>query len=244
MKFLGLFLVFMIAVTGCAQKKEVMKTSSIEEIKTYNSISVEYSYKIRPGDRISILFYRHPELSTRDISRPDIQDRGILVSKDGTITLPLIGKLHVDGLTEDELEDILKEKYSRYIKKPDIYIEIVNKRIYVIGEVKNPGMIPVYRDKIPLIEAISRAGDITDFGKRDAVYILKGGLKNPKILRLDLSRTDRLLLSNLYLNPEDIVYIPPNKTKRMNLAINGALPLINLIGGILSSFVDIKYLSQ
>ncbi len=231
--FLLVFLFF-----SCASKKEEIKPLSWEKATSYNKKIIKYSYKVKPGDRISILFYRHPELSTKDLKK------GILVKDDGSIILPLVGKVNVSDLTTEEIQSILKEKYSLYIKNPHLYVEVVNKRVYVLGEVKKPGIVPLFKDRITLVEALAEAGDITDYGKKKEIYILKGGLKNPQILRVDISDSKNLLFSNIYLQPEDIVYVPPNKTKNMNLAINGALPLINLIGGILSSFVDIKYLSQ
>ncbi len=221
---------------GCAEKtKKPFTTES--QLQKYNKKVVSYEYKIQPGDRLSIVFFRHPELSTKD------EKRGILVSKNGNIVLPIIGRIKVSGLTKSQLQELLEKKYSRYVRNPNIYIEVLNKRIYVLGEVRKPGVFHITDDKVSLIEVLSKSGDLTDYGKRE-VYIIKGGLKNPVVLRINLSDINSLATSNLYLQPEDIVYIPPKKMKNINLAINGALPLLNLVGGILSSFVDIKYLSQ
>jgi len=234
--------VFALLYAGCAPKSH-LKTTEPEVIKAYNKKVVSYEYKIQPGDRISILFFRHPELSTENADKNYRQERGILVSKNGFLILPLVGKVYVSGLTKNQLQEKLKQKYARYIKNPNIYIEVVNKRVYVLGEVKHPGVIHISDDRISLIEVLSKSGDITDYGEKE-IYVIKGGLKNPVIFKVSLADIKSLSSSNLYLQPEDIVYVPPTRIKRMNLAINGALPLLNLIGGILSSFVDIKYLSQ
>lgn len=244
MKLLHFSLIlFTIFLFSCAEKTHIKPTTK-NVIEVYNKKAVKNEYKIKPGDRIYIHFYRHPELSTKDNQSVSQEDKGILVNKRGEVILPLIGNVKVAGLSERELEQLLRKKYQKYIKKPYLYVEVTNKRLYVIGEVKNPGSIPVKDSKISLIEALSKAGDITDFGEKKEIYILRGGLKNPEVIRISIEKPEDLALANIKLEPEDIVYVPSNKIKHMNLAINGVLPLVNLVGGILSSFVDIKYLSE
>ncbi len=231
-----ILLISLLLIFGCAEKSKI-KTVSTEEIKIYNSHTEKRFYTIKPGDRISVLFYRHPELSTKN-------SKGVLVSKEGFITLPLIGSIKVAGLSEKGTKTLLEKKYSKYIKDPHLYIEVLNKKIYVVGEVKKPGAIYLDSNRISLIEALSMAGDITDFGKRREIYILRGGLKNPEVIVVNIGKPEMLFAARLMLQPDDIVYVPEKRIKNINLAINGVLPLVNLVGGILSSFVDIKYLSQ
>ncbi len=244
MRFLGI-LAFLVSILliSCAEKTSV-KSTDRNVIEVYNKKVEKKEYRIKPGDRIEIFFYRHPELSTKTDQNINQEDRGILVNKRGEIILPLIGSVKVAGLTERELEQLLHKKYQKYIKKPHLYLEVTNKRLYVVGEVKNPRVIFVKDNKITLIEALSKAGDITDFGKRKEIYVLRGGLKNPEVIKISVEQPEDLSLANIKLEPEDIVYVPPNKIKNMNLAINGVLPLVNLVGGILGSLVDVKYLSE
>ncbi len=238
-----LVIIFSLSFLYYAEKISVKKTPK-SVIEVYNKNTKKSEYKIKPGDRLYILFYRHPDLSTKINQNINPENSGVLVDKRGEIVLPLIGNVKVANFTEREVEYLLQKKYRRYVKNPQIYLEVTNKRLYVVGEVKRPGSILIKDSKISLIEALSKAGDITDFGERRDIYVLRGGLKNPEVIKVSIERPEDLALANIKLKPEDIVYVPSNRIKNINLAINGVLPLVNLVGEILSSIVDIKYLSQ
>ncbi len=223
------------------QKQE--KKEAVQEVQR-KPIRVVVEYKISPGDRVSVIVFRHPELSTRRLDSYFQQDPGILVSKKGYIVLPLIGEIKVSGLTEKEASEVLRRAYAKYIRNPNVYVEILNKRVYVIGEVNKPGPVQFFDDRITLIEAIARAGDFNVYAKRDRVLIIRGDLSNPSIIPVDLTNLNSIRTTDLFLQPDDIVYVPPNRMRKVNVVINEVSPPIRFISEILQPFVQIKFLSQ
>ncbi len=223
------------------KKEEIQKQQLSKQIEEPVKVIVEY--KIAPGDRLSIVVFRHPELSTRKFGAFQ-QDLGLLVSQKGTIILPLIGEVKVQGLTKYEAANMLKKEFSKYIKNPNVYVEILNQRVYVVGEVNRPGPVQFFDDRITLIEALARAGDFNIYAKRDKVMIIRGNLSNPTVITVDLTDINQVQAAGMILQPNDIVYVPPNKMRKVNVVIGQISPPIRLISEILQPFVQIKFLSQ
>jgi len=205
---------------------------------------VAFEYKIAPYDRVAVIVYEHPEFST-STAETRASDRGLLVNAKGDIRLPLIKSVHVGGLTQTEAQELVEAKFQRYLKSPDIYLEVLNKRAYVIGEVKHPGEIELTNEKLSLIQAIAKAGDLTDEANRRAIMILRatprGGVEKEMV---DLTDVNSLSVASLMIKPNDIVYVLPNDIKAFNVSINEINPVFRLISDILSPFVSIKYLSD
>jgi polysaccharide export outer membrane protein len=208
-----------------------------ETLKKHNS----YEYKIVPYNRITVKVYNHPELSDAgfDVVGFKYMKVGHFVEKDGTINLPLIGRIKVVGLTEAELVALIEKEYSKYIKYAYVNIKILDKKIYVFGEVVNPGVKEIYGKQITLIEAISEAGGFTDFGKRDSIKIARIGEKNKPIIEtIDLSKKRYLPLALLPLQPNDIVYVEPNNMRAQNLAIGEMTPTVGYITAITNAIIN------
>jgi len=242
-----------IGFTGCTTKEdfvlfnqtEVSKNHSEKQVEkeTLNQLeNVQFEYKIRPYDRVSIIVYKHPDISTSNQNNMQ-QERGLLVNSKGYIRLPLIKKIHLQGLTQTEAENVLEEAYSVYIKKPDIQIEVLNKRAYVIGEVKRPGEVPLPNEQLTLLQILATAGDLTDSANRKSILIVdgrSGGRTNTRVVNLTDIRS--LQTANLMIKPNDIVYVMPNNMKTFNIGIKEATPIFTLINQILTPFVNIKFL--
>ncbi len=250
MKLLNLAIVTTVLLfsIGCGVKNNYtlfQETQKQEEkASTKNNKNIVYKYKIAPNDRLSIIVFRHPELSTGKIDTYKNAKEGILVSKKGTIILPLIGEIRVQGLTKEEVRNLITEEYKKYLKHPEVYVEIVNQRVYVLGEVSKPGVVPIIDEKITLVEALAKAGDLNFYGKRNQILIIRGDLRNPDIIKVDLTKLENLKKTPIFLMPNDIVYVPPNKMREVNVVVNEIAPPLRLISDILRPFVQIKYLSQ
>ena len=133
------------------------------------------------------------------------------------IDFPVLGKLKVGGLTRSEVLQLFKDKISKYIKNPIINLRIMNFKVSVQGEVTLPGTYNVASERITLIEAISMAKDLTIYGKRDNILVIRevNGVKS--FNRVDITKADFINSPFYYLAQNDVVYVEPNKTK-----INGA----------------------
>ena len=241
-------LAIVIALSGCSTKDDYIlfnkATSSKSKKVTTTLKNVDFEYKIQPHDRISIIIYKHPELSSTNPLFAQTE-RGLLIDSKGDIRLPLIKKTHLEGLSQPEAETALTEAYKVYLKKPDIHIEVINKRAYVIGEVKLPGKITLDNEQLPLLQILARAGDLTDQANRSSILIIRKTDKS-EVTSTIVSLTDihSIVSANIMIKPNDIVYVMPNGMKAFNTQVNEISPVFRLISSILQPFVNIKFLSN
>ena len=242
-----LFVLFLLFLFGCSAKEEYILFQDVNSTESSNpspqklqTTKYVYQYKIMPGDRLSIVVFNHPELSTNE--KNELQ--GILVFPDGSVDLPLIGKVQVAGLTTQEATQKIQKLYAQYLKKPYVKLDVISKKVYVLGEVKQPGVVQVSSDYTTLIDVISQRGGFTDMARRNNIIIISGGLENPKVRQIDLTKISSLNYQNLVLKPNDIVYIQPINMKPYDVKVQGISPIINLINSIFSTFANIKYISK
>ncbi len=239
-------------MSGCSGKSS--QYVLFNDNKTYanctsginQNMNETYSYRIMPNNRLSILIFNHPELSTRDVRAQvaPADERGALVAADGTVSLPLIGVVRVAGLTERECADLLSKEYARYLKNSHVTVEVLNKRVIVLGEVKNPGQVNIIEETTNVLEALGRTGGLTDYAQRDKVMIIRGTEKNPQIKLVDLTKVSSLTSGSLKVYPNDVIYVLPNELRRRNLAIAEAVPGIDLAQKILGTLYTGKYLTN
>jgi polysaccharide export outer membrane protein len=140
---------------------------------------------------------------------------GYLVSKDGNIAFPILGDIHVAGLTKDELTDSLTHLLNdgKLLVNPIVSVRMLNFKVTVLGEVEHATVIPVPSEKISLLEALGMAGDITVNGRRDNVLVIREEPGRKVVKRLDLNSTDLFTSPYYYLQSNDVVYVEPNKAK-------------------------------
>ena len=243
-----LLIILILGFTGCTTKEDFVLFNKTEVSKKHSEKKVEketikqlenvqFEYKIRPYDRVSIVVYKHPDISG------STQDKGLLVNSKGYVRLPLIKKIYLQGLTQTEAEDALEQAFAVYIKNPDIQIEVLNKRAYVIGEVKRPGEIPLPNEQITLLQILASAGDFTDSANRNSILIVDGTSRDKTNARIvNLTDVRSLQTANLMIKPNDIVYVMPNDMKAFNMGIKEATPIFTLINQMLTPFVNIKFL--
>lgn len=139
------------------------------------------------------------------------------VDNNGQIDIALIGKQSVVGLTTTQLRDTLQKRFSNFYKLPVVDVRFANFRISVIGEVLKPGTFTIPNEKINILEAISLAGDLTIFGKRDNVLLIRDSLGFKQMTRLNLNSKAIVSSPNFYLRQNDMLYIEPVKEKIANL---------------------------
>ncbi len=250
-KFVKIISITMLLVffSGCSWKTDqyVLFNKGVNDAKLVpNTFRSSYEYKIIPDNRLSVLVYNHPELSTRDVRAaiyPD-SERGVLVAADGTIDLPLVGIIKVSGLTLREASRLLSREYSKYIKNAHVTLDILNKKVYVMGEVRTPGQVPITGNTINLIEAIAQSGDFTEFALRNNIKIIRGSAQKPIVQSVDLTKINALASNRLYLYPNDVVYVMPNSARKRNLAIAESVPGVTLASQILTMLLTGKYLTE
>jgi len=141
-----------------------------------------------------------------------------LVDNQGNIDFPVLGELHLGGLSMNEAESMIREKLQPFLKEtPIVTVRMVNYKISVLGEVAKPGTFIINNEKVNVLEALAMAGDMTIWGLRDNVKLVReeeDGKRN--IVVLDLNRADIVKSPYYHLQQNDIIYVSPNKTKAKN----------------------------
>jgi len=138
---------------------------------------------------------------------------GLLVDKDGNISLPIIGTVKVAGLTTFEAKAVIKKKAVLYYKDPDVQLRFANFSITVLGEVLHPASFTMPNEKVSVLDALGMAGDLTIYGRRDNVLVIRENDGKKEVTRLNLNSADIFKSPYFYLKQNDVVYVEPNKQK-------------------------------
>lgn len=138
---------------------------------------------------------------------------GFMVDKDGYVELPLAGKIKVEGSTTAEAKETIRKKISTLYNNPVINVRFINFTITVLGEVARPSSYTVPNEKISVLDAIGMAGDLTIYGKRDNILLIRDSSGQKLYARLNLNSASMLQSPYFYLRQGDVIYVEPNKSK-------------------------------
>ena len=202
--------------------KEAQMAAENQSINYVNERSVDY--KLQPGDNLYIRFVnildeRSAVLLNSSVSQSYTSDASIYLQsytldEQGRIEMPLVGKIELLNLTVDEAKDKLQTELDKYINQTTIIVKLSNFNLTVLGEVNHPGMYKVYQSQINLFEAISLAGNMTQFAKNDQVKIVRQTNNGSEIYTVDMGSAEILSSPYYYLKPNDIIYVEPLKIKQ------------------------------
>lgn len=229
--------------SACQSYKKVPYLQDAGVVKDINQQENLYDAKIMPKDLLTIVVScTSPELAvpfnltvagpgsvaignTQLTAQPVLQP--YLVDNEGKINFPVLGELKVGGLTKKEAEQLIVEKLKPYIKEsPIVTVRMVNYKISVLGEVARPGTFTISNEKVNLLEALAMAGDMTVWGVRDNVKLIREGADGKQeIVTLDLNKAETILSPYYWLQQNDIVYVTPNKAKARNSDIGNSTSL-------------------
>ncbi|QIH32822.1 polysaccharide biosynthesis/export family protein [Sphingobacterium sp. DR205] len=222
-----LIIIYILTFSSCAQKRELAYFSNLAPQTAEKTIRDE-SIKIQQNDLLRInINSLNPESNTLfTVNRQNAAGAtyegptGYRVAKDGTITLPVIGNIKVEGLTITQTQDALIEKLAKYVKEPMVEVQLLNFKITVIGEVNKPSSFTIPGDHINLLEALGMAGDMTVYGKRENVLVIREQNGKRIMKRLNLNQEDVLNDHFFNLMQNDIVYVEPDKSKAIEYSPN------------------------
>ena len=219
--------------TACKSPREVVYLQDVVPL-VQQPIEQQYEVIIHADDLLSIVVNsKDPEL-TLPLNLPVVsyqiggsaygQQRvlGYLVDSQGDIDFPILGKLHVEGLSRRQLTEMIKDRLIKedLLKDPIVTVQFLNYKVSVMGEVARPGSFSISGDRITLLEALSMAGDLTIYGRRDRVAVIREQNGQRTILFHDLRSSEIFSSPCYYLQQNDIVYVEPNKTKAAQSGIN------------------------
>ncbi|OZI06352.1 sugar transporter [Siphonobacter sp. BAB-5385] len=194
------------------------------------SIAKQYTPTVQIGDVLSITVTSlNPEASAvfnlpesqaliqgqglNASANPLAYQPGYVVNKDGSIDFPMLGKIPVTGKSSTEINAFIKDKLKAYLKEPSVNVRNVNFRISVLGEVNHPSLFLINNEQVTLLQALSMANDLTIYGKRENVLIIREENGKKTFARINLNRRDFFSSPYYYLHPNDVVYVEPNQAR-------------------------------
>lgn len=245
-----LFFVSISLILVACNPSIMLKTGSNYQYSEYRDTAKVKEYKISPNDIIEFKIYTNDGFKKID---PNLQagtvgavasvsqtDNQYIVENDGTVKLPVLGRIVITGFTVRQAEIMLEDKYSAFYIKPFIVIRVLNKRVIVFPG--SPGIarvIPLDKNNTTLIEALALAGGITQDGKARKVKLIRGDFKKPEVYLIDLSVIEGIKYADMILQSGDIIYVEPRKGFSRQFA-QEVSPYITIISSliIVATFVN------
>ncbi len=257
-QFFSIFIFSLMLLCSCGSVKNVAYLQNSDSINLDNSRFL-YDARIMPKDQITIsvntttpeaslpfnLLLQNAYQQGRSMSTGGGTLMPYLVDNEGYINFPIVGKLKVGGLTKSEAEQLVTEKIRPYLaeaENPVVTVTMASYSVSVLGEVNRPGSFMVSREKITILEALAQAGDLTIYGVRDRVKLIREDATGKKsIVTLNLNDANIVNSPYYYLQQNDVVYVEPNNIKAQNSKVGQTTTLWFSATSILVSLTSLLY---
>ncbi|MEZ5072886.1 MAG: polysaccharide biosynthesis/export family protein [Bacteroidales bacterium] len=216
-------------LAGCVPNNKIMYVQDSKEMIAQQNdnmyfIDQDVDNTIRQGDEIYVRVTSDDETQTSfsQTAQRMVQDPSLLsytVDENGYIKLPYVNRIKVSGLSLLEASDLVEKELSNYLLNPSVFIRFVNNKVTILGEVNRPGVYIFNYKNINILQAIGYANDISTFGDRNHVLIIREEGEYRSKYEVDLTRDD-LLISDLYqIKSNDIIYVKPLQSKKWGLDV-------------------------
>lgn len=242
-------------VFSCSSSKKLTYFRNLDEKGDYKvPIGNIEETKIQPSDLLSItvnslnpesniLFNNGvlaPAGSSVQAVDPTRRNEGYLVDKDGNINFPVVGTIALGGLTKTQASEKITVAIRNFVKNPIINIRFLNFKITVLGEVTRPSTFSVVSERINVLEALSLAGDMTPYGKRENVLVIREKDGNRTTTRINLADKNSMASPIFYLQQNDIVYVEPSSGRALQASTQSFyLPIFLTAISVLSIFISV-----
>lgn len=232
-KFAVVAFVLGLVFSSCVPQKKILylQNPEMQGDSSVNYVNNRvFDYTVQPGDNLYVrvvssdektskLFNLNSNTSsyssgTYSSGNPSIYLNGFTVSDQGYIDFPLAGKVDVKGMTLEQVQDKLQTVINVYLKETIVYVKLGVFNLTVLGEVVRPGQYQIYQSDINIFQAISLAGNLTDFAKKDHVKIIRQTQNGSQIIEVNLLEADVLSSPLYYLKPNDIIVVDPMPMKQ------------------------------
>ena len=227
---LGLVLVLL---SSCSNTKKLTQDSIYFQQTTDSLLkqtTVEYQSVIQKGDILYIVVNTANEVSSRLLNQPNFygggaavtsgtneSTTGYLVDNLGRINFPLIGTLQVAGMQKSDLNDTLTARLRTYVQDAIVSIRLLNFKVTVLGEVQKPGSLSIPSERVTVLDALGLAGDLTAFGRRDNIKVIREVNGKREMGVLNIKKGDLFNSPYFYLRQNDVVYVEMNDRKMANV---------------------------
>ncbi|MCF6279634.1 MAG: polysaccharide biosynthesis/export family protein [Flavobacteriaceae bacterium] len=230
----------LLMLSSCAPKKDIVYFQDMNSNQEISSLVKNSTQLLSPNDllKVSVLAFDMSAVALfngQGISGSGGGSKTYLINNDGFIEFPLLGNIKMAGLTRVEATSLLKEKIGEYVKDPIVNLELENFKITVLGEVARPGVFHINNERVTLLEALGLAGDMTIFGERKSVLVIRENDGKRSSTSVDLTSDEVFRLPVYYLSQNDVVYIKPNNTKIKQSKANSTNLVLSVVGILLSA---------
>ena len=231
-KFLLLGLIAFMAMSCVTQKKMTyLREVTAQSADTINAhFTPKAEVTIKKADQLTIFIsaldqeavapYNNYMLNVSDPNSTEVRSATTLltyrVDEQGDIEMPVLGKIHVEGLVRTEVEAMIKSLLEKQVVKPMVQVNLVYAKVSVMGEVARPGTVGINNGRLTLLEALAAAGDMTPYGRRDNVLISREVNGKMEFARIDLTKEDIYASPYYYLQQNDVVYVSPNAVRTIS----------------------------
>jgi polysaccharide export outer membrane protein len=243
---------FIVLLSSCSTNRKIIYFQDIQNTKRaeLENAALYKEPLIQPDDNLSINIFTlnqqtgaiinqaasTPILGGNANSAMSQQVTGFVVDKNGDIELALAGKIRVAGLTTYQAREAIKDKVIKFYNEPNVQLRFANFKVSVLGEVNAPSTYNMPNEKVSIMDALSLAGDLTVYGRRDNVLIVRDNNGKKQYEHVDLNSSEIFNSPYYYLRQNDLVYVEPNKAK--NAANNAAqVQTIGIITSVLSVLI-------
>jgi polysaccharide export outer membrane protein len=238
-------------IISCTRYKDmvILQSRKGENNNIYNAIPPPYKIQKRDVLYIQVLSLNQEITqvinststtnSTQLTSDASMFIYGNIVSDSGYVELPVIGKINVIDKTLEEAKIEIGKQASVFLKDATIIVKLISFKFSVLGEVKSPGVYQNFNNQLTVLEAIGKAGDITPYGNRHKILVVRPGTEGTKTFRLDITRAEILNSEGFFLLPNDIIYVEPVKSYNFKVNIQN---ISLLLTGISTLILVLNYI--
>ena len=254
----SLFLIgafILLLTSSCVSRKEIAYFQDLPQLKTEVELA-KSNLKIQPNDLLTITVsaanleavqpFNLPVTSAPRVGEPgsvsgNMQLQSYLVDSDGNIEFPVLGTVEVTGLSRQQLVEKLKQEISQYVQNPIVNIKIINFQVTILGEVNRPGTFTVPDERISLSKALGLAGDLSIYGRRDNILVMRETGGNTEYQYIDITKSDFLNSPYYYLQQNDVVYVEPNSAQMQGASYNRNASVYISIASVLISLIVVIF---
>jgi polysaccharide export outer membrane protein len=244
-------IVFLLALSSCVTNKMVTYLQEHEESPYTGEFIPPEDYLIKPNDNLYIRvttldpsyanifnvmgeqgYMRADEASAQLLSYP--------VGIEGTVDLPYVGPIEVAGKTLDEAKKAIELVLAEYVTDASLTVKLVNNYVSVVGEVREPGLYAIYKDRLNIYQALSMAGDVSDYGNRYEISIIRQTNGESKVRVFDI--TDEKIIDSefYYVMPNDVIYVKPVKGRYFSINTEPFTFVLTTLTAAISLFILIQ----
>jgi polysaccharide biosynthesis/export protein len=235
-KLLSLLFIALFGFTSCKTANLFVDKEAGNTVADLDSIFLpegNYEYHIRKDDKITISIWGQDDLSVGSTygiyNSNEVYGKWLMVDAKGNIEIPKIGTVHVEKMTIIQLKDTIEERFAEWIKNPVVDIKILNREITVLGEVRDPQVIPVDKEKNTLMEMISRCKGFETYANIKSIKVMRQVGEDVHVANIDLTENGDYLKKNINLYPGDVVVIPSKKNKEFDRRVSIIIPFATAI---------------